>query len=137
MTAPRFVGSPRTAPAPATAPATAPRPVPARRLALVPDPAALRRRRLSRLCTAVAGLAACFGLFGVVGVHVMLAQGQADVQRLQAKVQTEEARQQRLRMDVATLEAPTRVVATAENQLGMVSPRTVISLTPATLPPRP
>jgi cell division protein FtsL len=141
MTAPRFVGSPQPAPRPAPAQA----PAPARRLEVVPDPRVLRTRRLSRLGTAIAGLAACFGLFGVVGVHVMLAQGQADVQRLQARVQQEEDRQQRLRMDVAVLEAPTRVVTTAENDLGMVSPQTVVSLAPTTLaetppttlPPRP
>lgn len=157
MTAPRFVGTAtrpaprpaaRAAPHPAARPAWQPQPAPQppRRLEVVPDPTVLRKRRLSRLFTAIVGLAACFGLFGVVGVHVMLAQGQADVQRLQTRVQQEEDRQQRLRMDVAVLEAPTRVVTTAENELGMAPPQTVVSLAPTTLadapvtstvPPRP
>lgn len=135
MTAPRYAGT--AAPWPSPRPVPRAVPAPARRLEIVPDARVLRTRRLARLFTAIAGLAACFGLFGVVGVHVMLAQGQADVQRLQSQVQEQEDRQQRLRMDVATLEAPTRVVATAKNELGMVAPPTVVSLTPATLPPRP
>lgn len=135
MTAPRYAGT--AAPRPSPRPVPRAVPAPARRLEIVPDARVLRTRRLARLFTAIAGLAACFGLFGVVGVHVMLAQGQADVQRLQSQVQEQEDRQQRLRMDVATLEAPTRVVATAKNELGMVAPPTVVSLTPATLPPRP
>ncbi len=133
MTAPRYAATARPAPRLRPQPATAPAPVPQRRLEVVPDPRVLRRRRLSRLCTAVAGLSACFGLFGVVGVHVMLAQGQDDVQRLQAKAQQEEDRQQRLRMDVAVLEAPARVVTAAEAELGMVMPRTVVSLAPTSL----
>ena len=140
MTAPRFVGygagaTTRPAPRPAHRPeAPLPRP---RHLEVAPDPSVLRRRRLIRLATAVAGLAACFGLFGVVSVHVLLAQGQADVQRLQAQVQEQEDHQQQLKLDVATLEAPERIVATAEQQLGMIRPQVVATLTPATLPPKP
>ncbi len=70
-------------------------------------------------------------------MHVLLAQGQADVQRLRGQVQEQVERQQRLRMEVATLEAPARVIATAKNELGMTAPPAVVSLTPATLPPRP
>ena len=139
MTAPRFVGFGATRPAPRPSPGPSPLAVPRPRphLEVVPDPSVLRRRRLTRLATAVAGLAACFALFGVVSVHVLLAQGQADVQRLQTQVQQQEDHQQQLKLDVAALEAPGRIVATAEHQLGMVPPHAVVTLTPATLPPRP
>jgi len=79
-------------------------------------------------------LAGCFVsavLFGLVGVHVMLAQGQFRLDRLNARSAVEEARYQRLRLEVDQLEAPQRIVATAEGRLGMVSPAAVRYLTPA------
>jgi cell division protein FtsL len=124
MTAPRVVPAARPAPA---------RPEPRPALRVVPDPAALRARRLARLATGLVAIAACFGLFGIVGVHVMLAQGQSDVQRLQAKVQEEGERSQQLQLQVAALEAPDRIVSEAQNRLGMVTPTTVVALAPASL----
>lgn len=109
-------------------------PVPRRPpLHVVPEPAAARTLRLVRLATAVAFLAALFGLFGVVGLHVLLAQGQADVQRLSSQVAEQDEAHRRLRLEVAELEAPAKVVATARERLGMVSPPTVVPLQPATL----
>ena len=101
-------------------------------LRLVPEPATLRARRLSRLFTGLAAIAVCFGLFGVVGVHVMLAQGQGEVARLSAEVEQQEAEQQKLRLQVAELESPSRVMAAAR-ELGMVTPSTVVALAPASL----
>ena len=102
-------------------------------LRVVPEPAAARKLRRVRLGTAIAFLAALFGLFGVVGLHVLLAQGQGDVQRLSSHVAEQEEAQRRLRLEVAELEAPAKVVATARVRLGMVSPSTVVPLQPATL----
>ncbi|MDQ3978553.1 MAG: cell division protein FtsL, partial [Actinomycetota bacterium] len=102
------------------------------RLRVVPEPAAVRARRLSRLFTGLAAVAACFGLFGVVGVHVMLAQGQGEVARLSAEVEQQEAEQQKLRLQVAQLESPSRVMAAAR-ELGMVTPSTVVPVAPASL----
>jgi cell division protein FtsL len=102
-------------------------------LRVVPEPAAARKLRRVRLGTAIAFLAALFGLFGVVGLHVLLAQGQGDVQRLSSHVAEQEEAQRRLRLEVAELEAPAKVVATARERLGMVSPSTVVPLQPATL----
>ena len=136
MTAPRLVRSAlvRAVPAPGR-----PRPqaVPEPRrphLHLLPEPPHVRTRRLCRLFTALAGLAVCFGLFGVVGLHVLLAQGQGDVQRLSEEVRQQEQEQQRLRLQVAELESPERIVAEARQRLGMVPPSTVVSLAPASLP---
>lgn len=119
---------------PQPVPEVEPQPVPERRPALrvVPEPAALRARRLSRLFTGLAAIAVCFGLFGVVCVHVMLAQGQGAVARLSEEVEKQEAEQQRLRLQVAQLESPARVTAAAR-ELGMVTPSTVVALAPASL----
>ncbi len=126
MTAPRRAFEPRR---------LLPLEEPARRppLRVVPEPATARKLRLVRLGTAVAFLAALFGLFGVVGLHVLLAQGQGEVQRLSSQVAEQEEAQRRLRLEVAELEAPAKVVATAKERLGMVSPSTVVPLQPATL----
>jgi cell division protein FtsL len=101
-------------------------------LRLVPEPEVARRRRLSRLFTGLAMVAVCFGLFGVVGLRVMLAQGQREVARLSAEVEQREAEQQQLRLEVAELESPTRVTSAAR-ELGMVTPSTVVPLGPASL----
>ena len=101
-------------------------------LRVVPEAVTARARRLSRLFTGLAAVAVCFGLFGVIGVHVMLAQGQGEVARLSAEVEEHEAQQQRLRLQVAELESPNRVTGAAR-ALGMVTPSTVVSLAPASL----
>lgn len=133
MTATRRAFQPRPLPE-AFEPRRLPDPAPHRpALRVVPEPAAARKLRLVRLATAVAFLAALFGLFGVVGLHVLLAQGQGEVQRLSSQVAEQEEVQRRLRLEVAELEAPAKVVATARERLGMVSPPTVVPLQPATL----
>lgn len=119
--APRFVPRPERAPAP--------RPY----LRLV-DPAELRRRRLARLLTGVFVAAACAGLFAIVALRVVLAQGQARVDRLEASVDAQTADQQQLRVQVAELSAPAQIVAAARSRLGMVNPPTVIHLNPAPAP---
>jgi cell division protein FtsB len=119
----------------------APRPEPIRR---APAPAArphlrlvgtreLRVRRLTRLLTGTLVLATCAALFATVALRVLLAQGQADVDRLTASVEAKQAARQDLRLTVAELEAPAQVVAAARQRLGMVTPTIVTYLTP--LPP--
>ena len=147
MTAPKFAPGPMprsfgsAAPAtplapPAPQPRRQPRPAPPQappHLSVVPDPSVQRARRRSRLLTGAAVLLAFLGLFGVVGVHVLLAQGQGDVQHLQDKVAQAEEAQRRLNLQVAQLESPDRVVAEAKNRLGMVAPSTVVPLASASL----
>jgi cell division protein FtsL len=118
------------------APARQPGPVaPARRhLRVVEAPAV--SRRLALVLTAVLVAAVCAGLFAIVGLRVLLAQGQGQVDRLEAQAEAEHAREQRLRLTVAQLESPASVVDAARQRLGMVPPTTVISLTPAPVPTR-
>ena len=127
------VGRRVAVPLPLPLPIPEPRPVRERPpLRIVPEAASARARRLSRLFTGLAAIVVCFGLFGVIGVHVMLAQGQGDVGHLSEEVDKLEADQQRLALEVAQLESPSRVTAAAR-QLGMVTPSTVVSLAPASL----
>ncbi len=68
--------------------------------------------------------------FGLVYLHVVLAQRQFALDRLTTKVQTEQASYQKLRLQVAQLASPQHIISTAEGQLGMVQPGTVTYLTP-------
>jgi len=71
-----------------------------------------------------------------VGLHVMLAQNQFRLDRLNGQADAEQARYERLRLQVDQLESPQRIVATAEQKLGMVTPGSVRYLTPSgPLPP--
>ncbi|MGI8810040.1 MAG: hypothetical protein ACR2KK_19790 [Acidimicrobiales bacterium] len=128
-----------------TASTFAPRPQPLRRTAA---PAAAparphlrlvgaepRSRRSTRLVTGALVFAVFAGLFAIVGLRVLLAQGQVDIDRLTASVEAKQAVQQDLRLTVAELEAPAQIVAAARQRLGMVTPVTVTNLRPA--PPVP
>jgi cell division protein FtsL len=93
----------------------------------------VRRRR------AVAGLAAfgfitCVLLFSVVAAHVNITQNQFRLERLQAQAIEEQADYERLRLQVAELESPGRIVKTAQDRLGMVQPAEVIYLSPDPTP---
>jgi cell division protein FtsL len=75
-------------------------------------------------------LVGCAAVFGLVGVHVLLTQGQFRLARLQSRADDEEARYVRLRLEVAGLESPARIVAAAQERLGMVAPSSLTYLTP-------
>ena len=124
----------RTAPrrAPAVRPERAPRPD----LHVVDRAARAPSRALMRVVTVLAGLLATAGLFLVVCLHVLLTQGQADLDSLRARAEAESARNRRLRVQVAELESPSRIVSAARERLGMVPPVTVVYL-PAADPTRP
>jgi len=92
-----------------------------------PDPAAKARRR-ARLLTIVLAVAACAGLFAIVGLRVVLAQGQAEVDRLEVRVDQVQADHQRLRLQVAERESPGTIVAAARDRLGMVPLGPVVHL---------
>lgn len=89
-------------------------------LRLVDDSALPRRRALTRAATALASLLAAAGLFGVVCLHVLLAQGQVDLDALHARDDAATAANGKLTVEVAQLEAPARVVGWAQAHLGMV-----------------
>ena len=68
-------------------------------------------------------------VFGLVYLHVMMAQRQFALDRLNTEVSHEQSQYQRLRLQVAELEAPSRIIATAEGKLGMIDPASVTYLT--------
>ena len=127
--------------APRRAPAARPAPRGTPDLRLVPDAEPARRRALARTCTALAVVLSAAGLFFVVFLHVLLTQGQADLDRLRARAEVEAAQNRRLRVAVAELESPDRIVGVARGRLGMVPPAAVTYLQavdPSTpLPPVP
>jgi cell division protein FtsL len=128
-----MAGAVMTAPSPARRRADAPTPVshPAPR-----TPPPLRvvrpapRRRRARLLTVLVSIVVMASLFGLVASHVLLTQGQFRLDRLRSRAAAEQARYERLRLQVAELESPSRVVATAQERLGMVPPPTVTYLSP-------
>ena len=121
-----------------TVPAPRPEAPERRHLCVVPPgyvPLRVRRRR-ARLVVLLAGVLMAAGLFGVVAFHVVLTQGQLDLQRLQAKAAAGRATEASLRLQVAQLESPERVVADAQ-RLGLTPPAQVRYLTPGTTVPAP
>jgi cell division protein FtsL len=74
--------------------------------------------------------------FALVFLHVDMAQRQFKLDDLNTKVSAAQANYSRLRLQVAQLEAPQTIIATAEGRLGMRQPGNVTYLTPASpLPP--
>ena len=88
------------------------------------------RRRRARVMTLVTLALVVAGLFGLVASHVVLTQGQFRLQHLQARADESQARYERLRLQVARLESPERIVAAAQERLGMVPPAGVRYLSP-------
>lgn len=106
-------------------PAARPAPVPRPSLRVVP---AGRRRRLGLLATL-----ACAVLFavmlGLTTFQARIAADQLEVDRLDAQVTAAQSSYEQLRLQVAQLESPTRVVAAAK-QLGMVQSADPVYLSP-------
>src|SRR4051794_23368450 len=69
-------------------------------------------------------------LFGLVVVHTMLLQNQQRLDHLDAQVSDAQAHYQQLRLQVAQLEAPQRIIDVATQKLGMVPPDGTTYLTP-------
>lgn len=114
---------------PATQPAVTARP----RLRLVDNSqleVAVRRRRARRLLM-VAGVVAIAALLALAGVNAVLVSNQVRIDTLEQQVVDAQARHQALRLEVATLEAPQRVVSAATERLGMISPDTITYVQPA------
>ncbi|HMC41470.1 MAG TPA: hypothetical protein VKI20_00565 [Acidimicrobiales bacterium] len=117
----------------AAAPAR-PGPAPARRPPLrIVGPRELgpraRRRRARALTTAIGALVSAL-LFGLVVFHVLIAQSQLQLGRLETRALDAQARYDRLRLQVAQLSSPGRIVASAQERLGMVPPPGITYLSP-------
>ena len=87
------------------------------------------RARLVRQLVAAAAVIAALCLFGVVVFHVLLTQNQFRLDKLQEQSLERQAEYDRLRLQVAELESPDRIIAAAQ-ALGMVSPPKVTYLAP-------
>lgn len=85
-------------------------------------------------CTSVGGLLAL--LFVLAVMQTALAQGQARLDDLKAQTTDAQADAQQLRLTVAELESPARIVAEAQSRLGMVEPE-AISFVPPVDPSEP
>jgi len=93
-----------------------------------------QRRRRVRALVLVSAVVVTAVVFGLVGLHVMLAQNQFRLDRLNAQAAAEQSRYERLRLQVDQLESPQRIVATAEQKLGMIQPPSITYLTPSAPP---
>ena len=90
-----------------------------------PGPAPDRPLRLALLASAVLTVGT---IFGAAIFHVLLIQSEFRLDRINKEATKEEARYEKLRLDVAQLSAPDRIVATAQQRLGMVVPPQVAYL---------
>lgn len=87
---------------------------------------AITRRRVVWAAVSVVAVVA----LAVSACQVLIAQSQFELARLQSDAATAEDRYDRLRLQVAELESPGRIMATAQERLGMVPPPGVTYLTP-------
>jgi cell division protein FtsL len=119
------------APQPRRAPAQDPKTQRERRPQLrVVEKPATRRLNLGVVTTLVVG--AVFAvLFGLVVFHTVLLQNQQKLDHLNTQVSDAQAQYQSLRLQVAQLEAPQRIIDVATQKLGMVPPDGTTYLTPA------
>lgn len=132
MTAPAIDAPPVRHRAPTAAPRQRPaRPRPQLRVVPREATAEARRRRLVRRGAALAAGVVALCLFGVVVAHVVLTQNQFRLDQLREQSSDGQAEYDRLRLQVAELESPGRIVATAQQRLGMVTPTTITYLAPS------
>lgn len=119
--------------APMPAPAAAPRPAEAKPSLRVVDPtyrSPAQRRARARVMGVLVVIVIAAALFGLVASHVALTQGQFRLEAMRNKAEDEQARYERLRLQVAGLESPGRIVAAAQERLGMVPPPGITYLSP-------
>ena len=82
-------------------------------------PAPDRPLRLALWTTAVLTVGT---IFGAAAFHVLLVQSQFRLDRLNHEAAEQQQRYENLRLEVARLSAPERIVAAAQERLGMVAP---------------
>jgi cell division protein FtsL len=84
------------------------------------------RRRQMLVATVIAG--AAIVSLALVATHVLIAENQFRLDSLQQRASVQQERYEKLRLQVAQLEAPDRIVSLAEGRLHMVQPGTVTYL---------
>lgn len=87
-------------------------------------------RRRGRAWVFLAASTVCAGLFSVIALRVVLTQGQAEVDLLETRVALERTSLRAVRLTVAQLASPERIVSEARTRLGMVDPPAVVPLVP-------
>ena len=95
-----------------------------------------RKRRVAaqrqwRLALSITALLSVIAIFGAAVFHVMLVQSEFRLEKLEAEATAEQQRYEKLRLEVARLGAPERIVAAAQQRLGMVPPAQVSYITAA------
>lgn len=105
--------------------------VPAPPLQVVEPPTPAERRRRTTRIAALAITSVFAALFGLAAFHTVLIDRQFTLDDINEQVQVETERHQQLRLAVAEMEAPERIVDEARNRLGMVEPPTVVYLSPS------
>ena len=106
------------------------REAPPRHLTVVPEPgrSPAQRRRRARALLFGGIVSATLVALVLVYFHVVLAQRQFAIDRLDKQVQQAEARYQTQRLQVAETSAPAHIISMAEGQLGMIQPNQVTYL---------
>jgi cell division protein FtsL len=100
------------------------------RLEIVAPPE--RRRRIQpRGWAAIGGVTLFVILLALAAFHARLVSSQAHLDRLERQVAAQQHRYQALRLEVARLEAPDRVLSTAQYQLGMVPAGDAVFINPS------
>ena len=89
-----------------------------------------RRRRLTPAIGVSVFVAVFAALLALAAAHAFLVQGQIRLDDLSQKVTEEQGRYQELRLQVAELESPERIVQEAKDRIGMVEPTQILYLTP-------
>ena len=89
-------------------------------------------RTTARSAVGVAGALAVFGFFATLltlaAFHSVVVSGQFEFDQLQQRLEDGHKRSQVLRVEVARLESPGRMLAVAGGRLGLVAPRERIFL---------
>ena len=67
-------------------------------------------------------------VLGIAVFQALLVQTQSRIDELEDATIAEEARSERLRVELAALESPSRIVAEAQERLGMIPPEEVLYL---------
>ena len=118
----------RTATAPVRAPRSRPAPERPRHLAVV-DPAARKRERRQRLGVRLAIASVVAAVLIVVGFHVVMAEGQLQLERLGRQTTIEQQRYEDLRLTYAQRSAPLAIIKRATS-LGMIPAKSLRYVSP-------
>lgn len=106
-------------------------PSPSRRLRVVEAPSARAGASPALRRGTFVGIVVFVALLALAASHALLVQGQIELDALELQVAEQQESYHRARLEVATLEAPERIVEEARARLGMVRPADVVYLTPA------